>query len=87
MALVFCRHYGKKQPVHEYLYWDYPDDSEVRAIRMGKWKGLVLNTKGKETFVLFDLEKDPREQTDVSADHPYSVEKMQHRIRQIGEEA
>lgn len=43
----------------------------LKAIRMGKWKGLILNIRkeGEDKMMLFNLETDPREQQDVAADH------------------
>ena len=58
---------GKEQPEHESLYWEFPESGGQKAIRMGKWKGLILDIlKGVNTMQLFDLESDPREQTDVA---------------------
>lgn len=68
---------GKKQKQHEYLYWEFPEGSGSKAIRMGKWKGLILNIKkGNTHMALYDLESDPREQVDLSEQHPDIVAKM-----------
>ena len=76
---------GKKQKAHEYLYWEYPEGGGSKAVRMGKWKGLILNIKkeGEAGMMLFDLEKDPREQQDVAEQHPDIIA----RIRAIMKEA
>ena len=43
---------------------------------MGKWKGIVLNIfKGNRKIQLYDLDSDPREQTDVARYHPENREK------------
>ncbi len=48
---------------------------------MGKWKGLLLNIKkeGEGNMMLFDLEKDPREQVNVAADYPEIISTMRKR--------
>lgn len=75
---------GKKQKKHEYLYWEYPDGPGAKAIRMGKWKGLMLNVRkqGEEKMMLFNLEKDPREQQDLSNQHPNIVKKMRLKMKE-----
>lgn len=68
---------GKEQPEHESLYWEFPESGGQKAIRMGKWKGLILDIfKGGNTMQLFDLESDPREQTDVARYHPDIVKQL-----------
>ncbi len=65
------------QPIHEFLYWEFPASGGQQAVRMGKWKGIRKNLKkGQTTLMLFDLEKDPREQNDVSAQYPDVVTKI-----------
>jgi arylsulfatase len=63
---------GKKQQAHEYLYWEFPESGGQKAVRMGKWKGLILDIKkeGEGDLQLFDLEKDPREQNNIAPEHP-----------------
>ena len=79
---------GKKQPEHEYLYWEYPEGGGSKAIRMGKWKGLLLNIKkeGEGNMMLFDLEKDPREQVNVAADYPEIISTMREKMKEAHEE-
>ena len=69
---------GKKQTEHEYLYWEYPSGGGQKAIRTGKWKGVILDIRkeGDSAIMLFDLETDPREQNDVAAEHPDIVKTM-----------
>lgn len=39
---------GQKE--HEYLYWEYPDPKiGNKAIRMGKWKGIITNIRQGNT--------------------------------------
>lgn len=75
---------GKKQKKHDYLYWEFPEGGGSKAIRMGKWKGLILNIKkeGEGNMMLFDLEKDPREQHDLSAQYPDIVREMRAKMKE-----
>jgi arylsulfatase A-like enzyme len=56
---------GASQPSHPFLYWEFHERGYQRAVRMGRWKGLVL--KPGTPMELYDLEADPAEQRDVSA--------------------
>lgn len=80
--------FGQEQKQHEYLYWEFPEGPGTKAIRMGKWKGLILNIKreGEENILLFDLDKDPREQTNVSAVYPDIVKQMRLKMAEAHEE-
>lgn len=69
---------GEKQDAHDYLFWKY---GEKEAVRQGKWKAVRL--KADAPIELYDLETDIGEQSDVAADHPDVVAKMQ----QLMEEA
>ena len=74
---------GQKE--HEYLYWEYPDPKiGNKAIRMGKWKGIITNIRqGNTEMQLYDLDADLREEHDVAAQHPDIVAKF----RQLMEES
>ena len=66
----------RKQKKHEFLFWEFPEYGGQKAVRMGKWKALVENVrKGNRKVQFFDLETDPREQNDISAQHPDVVKK------------
>lgn len=71
----------KKQ--HDYLYWDYGHcrDHYNQAVRMGKWKGILMGEKGE--VELYDLTKDIGEENDVASSHPEIVS----RIKSIMEDA
>ncbi len=77
----------KQQHRHKYLYWEHRANKPDRAVRMGKWKAVEQNPKGKgnqpRKLELFDLTDDLGEQKDVAAQHPEIVE----RIRRIMNEA
>ena len=68
---------GRKQPQHDFLYWEFPNKKGLLAVRMGPWKGLVQNIKsGSPVMELYNLEDDPRETVDLSAEHPDIVAKL-----------
>jgi len=74
--------FGKKQKEHEYLYWEYPEGGGSKSIRMGKWKGLILNVRkeGEANMMLYDLEADPREQNNVAAVYPDIIKTMREKM-------
>ncbi len=80
---------GKEQQEHDYLYWEFPEGQGMKAIRIGKWKGLILNIKkeGEGNFLLFDLENDPNELVNVASEHPDIVEQMRNRMKEAHEES
>ncbi len=67
-----------KQKQHEYLYWEFHEQGGKLAVRMGDWKGIMLNaTKDKNpSIALYDLSKDIHEDNDVAARHPEVVAKI-----------
>lgn len=67
----------KKQPKHEYLYWDFPEYNGQQAVRMGPWKGLRLNMqKGNTILQLFNLDDDSKEINDIAGQHPDLVDQI-----------
>jgi arylsulfatase A-like enzyme len=58
------------QKKHDFLYWEYQGE---QAVRMGDWYG-YKNMKGK--FELYDVIKNPEMDTDLSAQSPEIVEKI-----------
>ena len=67
----------KKQKQHEYLYWEFPENGGHKAVRIGKWKGLIENVKkGNNKMLLYNLDVDPREQYDVADFYPTIVQQM-----------
>ena len=68
----------KQQQHHDYLYWEYPEYGGQLAVRMGTWKGIVLDImKGNMQWQLFELSKDIQEQHDVANEHPDIVKKVE----------
>ena len=79
---------GKKQKAHDYLYWEYPEDTGSKAIRIGKWKGLIQNIRkeGEANLMLFDLETDYREQIDVASQHPDIIKTLREKMAEAHDE-
>jgi arylsulfatase len=68
---------AQQQQQHDHLYWEFPEYGGQLAIRMGNWKGVILNImKGNMQWQLFDLSNDIQEQHDIAAEHPEIIEKM-----------
>jgi len=70
--------FGKKTKDHEYLYWEFPEQGGQKAIRMGKWMGLIQNIRkeGEANMMLFDLETDIRGENNVASQHPDIIKTM-----------
>jgi len=63
---------GLEQEADAPLYWEYHAFGGMQAVRMGQWKGVRLEIRRQKDspVMLYDLESDPTESIDVSADHP-----------------
>lgn len=75
---------GKKQiKTHDYLYWEFPENTGSIAIRMANWKGIIENVhKGNKNMQLFDLCADPSELFDVAKQYPDIVTQLEEKIRE-----
>ena len=79
---------GEKQPPRPFLYRESPGYGGQQMAREGDWKLLRRNLqprpKDKEaaTLELYDLSKDPGETTNVAAQHPEIVERLQQIARE-----
>ena len=70
---------GQKQSrIHDFLYFEYPENGGQVAIRMGDWKAVKRNLKKlpNSPWELYDLKKDPQEKNDVSALYPAVIDHM-----------
>ena len=78
---------GKKQKEHEYMYWEFPEGGGSKAIRMGKWKGLIQNIRreGEANMLVFDLEADLGEQNDLASEHPDIIKTMREKMDEAHE--
>ena len=59
-----------EQEKREFMFWQF---GKMRAVRMGKWKGLQKGDK----FNLYDLNNDIEEKNDLSAKYPEISDKIQ----------
>jgi arylsulfatase A-like enzyme len=74
---------GKQQSPHKYLYWEFPERNGQQAIRYGKWKAIRENLKDRNLHSsLYDLEKDPQESKDVSAQFPEVVKQIEQYFKE-----
>jgi len=65
---------GRRQPQHEYLYWE---DRNSFAVRFGDWKAVRFIKGGKPgPWELYDLDKDIEEVNNIAREHPRLVEKI-----------
>lgn len=71
------------QAQHEALYWEFHSRGTSQAVRMGRWKGVRANIAKDPAapIELYDLDLDPDEETDVSAQHPEVVQRIDRVMR------
>jgi arylsulfatase A-like enzyme len=71
---------GKKQPQHDYLYWEFHEQGGKTAVRMGKWKAVRLNVNNEKPAIteLYDLSVDQGETTNISASNKEIVVKLEN---------
>ena len=68
----------ERQKKHQYLYWElYERDTPNCAVRFGKWKGVVKDTRKGLKVELYDVKADQGEQKNLAAKHPDVVTKIQ----------
>ena len=70
--------HGKKQSEHDYLYWEFPAYGGQQAVRKEHWKAIRKNLhKDNLNIALYDLNKDPREEMDISYKYPKKIAEME----------
>jgi arylsulfatase A len=65
--------------INRILYWEFHEQGGKQAVRMGKWKAVRLNVHERgfhDDIALFDLEKDPNEESNVAHQNPEIVDKI-----------
>lgn len=65
---------GAMQPTHEFLYWEFHERGFQQAVRMGDWKAVRLAKD--QPLELYNLRTDPSEKTNVAAQQPKIVAKI-----------
>jgi len=66
------------QRTHPYLYFEFQGYGGQQAVRMGDWKAIRQNLqKGMSKLQLFNLAVDVGETSDVAAQHPDVVERIE----------
>ncbi len=65
----------ERQKKHEYLYWEFHEGGFKQALRMGDWKAVRLGVG--RPLELFHLKTDLGEQSDVAAEHPEIVARIE----------
>jgi arylsulfatase A-like enzyme len=65
---------GRKQPRHEYLYWEFYERGYKQAVRAGDWK--AVRFAAPERVELFDLSRDVGETQDIAGQHPDVVRRL-----------
>jgi len=66
---------AQPQKDHEFLYWEFHEGGSTQAVRMGKWKAIRPWPNGP--MKLYDLSKDLAEKSDVAAEQPDVVKKVE----------
>jgi arylsulfatase A-like enzyme len=61
-----------------FLYWEFYEPSFEQTVRWGKWKAVRHGRKGP--LELYDLTVDPAEKTDIAAQHPDVVGRIEQYI-------
>lgn len=69
----------KAQKKHEYLYFEFPENGGQLAVRMGNWKGVKRDVRlhPENKWMLFNLETDREESTDLAARHPELIKQFE----------
>jgi arylsulfatase A-like enzyme len=62
---------GRKQPQHEFLYWEI---NGWTAIRQGTWRAVRPNVK--QSWELYDLANDPSESKNLAAEQPAILKEL-----------
>jgi len=75
---------GKKQPSHDFLYFELYEYGGQQAVRMGEWKAVKRNMlKDKNAkWELYNLKEDIGEKNDLAAKYPNKVKKADQLAKQ-----
>lgn len=79
--------WGHAQPPREFLYREFPANGGQQSVRVGDWKAMRRDLMPRSgaaprlAIELYDLESDPAESRDVSAEHPDVVAQLAQIMR------
>ncbi len=76
-SLVEAIRTGRRKPEPRWLFWSVPWHD---AVRHGRWK--AVRKKGSKRWMLFDLERDGTETTDLAAQYPKQLARLVERFSQ-----
>jgi arylsulfatase A len=68
---------GQAQPERGFLYREFPAKQGQQSVRVGQWKAIRPRLKKDQTTELYDLAKDPAEETNVAGQHPEILAKLE----------
>ena len=74
---------AQEQPAHDHLYWEFHERGGRLAVRQDNWKGIRYNAKAEpdSRLELYDLSADPGETTNLAAEHPEVVARLDSLLR------
>lgn len=67
------------QEHHEFMYWEFHEGGFNQAVRMGDWKAVRFGVDGP--LELYNLKDDIGEKSNVAADHPEIVAKIEEYLK------
>lgn len=69
---------SKKQPIHDFLYWEFHEAGGRQAVRMDQWKAVRQNVieDVSAPIELYDIKNDPGETKNVARKFPNIVSTM-----------
>jgi arylsulfatase A-like enzyme len=70
---------NKKQPKHDYLYWEFHESGGKQAVRWKNWKAVKLNVSLGMGVVteLYDITRDPAEKNNLAGQNKKILTKME----------
>ena len=70
---------GKETAAHPFLYWEFHEGGFQQALRLDGWK--AVRAGADQPIELFNLARDPAEETNVAAAHPDVLERIARLLR------
>lgn len=78
---------GKKnnQKIHDFLYFEYPENGGQLAVRLGDWKGVKRNVRKEPNgaWELYNIATDRKETTNVASLHPDIIQKISETAKKV----